>query len=134
MDPLRLIALPILFWYPTITIIVYIFYVLLELVPYMKLKRQEPIWVIFVAPIYGLFNFLARITGSLVFLYRRTAVFLARKPRFDDYRTVSAEYRLASLIISCLVFAGIIITIAYLTKPLVSSAFFQALVTFSFIL
>jgi hypothetical protein len=134
MDPLRLIALPILIWYPTITIVVYLFYVLLELIPYIKLQRKEPLWVIFITPIYGLFNFLARITGSLVFLYRRTAVFLAKKPRLDDYRTVSLGYRLASLIISCFVFAYIIILITYAVKPIVGSTLFQTLLTLSFIL
>lgn len=134
MDPLRLIALPILIWYPTITIVVYLFYVLLELIPYIKLQRKEPLWVIFITPIYGLFNFLARITGSLVFLYRRTAVFLAKKPRLDDYRTVSLGYRLASLIISCFVFAYVIILITYAVKPIVGSTLFQTLLTLSFIL
>lgn len=134
MDPLRLIALPILIWYPTITIVVYLFYVLLELIPYLKLKRQEPLWVIFVTPIYGLFNFLARVTGSLVFLYRRIAVFLAKKPRLDDYRTVEIKYRLASLIISCFIFALIITAVTIIIKPLVSSTLFQTIVSFSFVL
>jgi glycosyltransferase involved in cell wall biosynthesis len=134
MDPLRLIALPILVWYPTITIIVYLFYVLLELIPYIKLSRKEPLWVVFITPIYGLFNFLARITGSLVFLYRRIAVFIARKPRLDDYRTVTLGYRLSSLIIASFIFASLITLVTFIAKPIVSSTLFQTLLTLSFIL
>ncbi len=134
LDPLRLIALPILIWYPTITIIVYLFYVLLELIPYLKMKRQGPLWVIFVTPIYGLFNFLARVTGSLVFLYRRIAVFLAKKPRLDDYRTVELKYRVESLIIACLVFTLLVTVVTFITKPLVSSTIFQTIISFSFAL
>ncbi len=125
MDPLRLIAIPILFWYPKITLIVYVVYVMLEMIPYYKLSRIEPLWVPFVAPLYGIFNFLARTTGALVFLYRRTAVFIANKPRFDDYRTVGLRYRLSSIILSCLVFAISIGLITHETKPIVSNSILE---------
>ena len=134
MDPLRLISLPIIIWYPKMTIIIYLFYILLELIPYLKLKSQEPIWVLFVTPIYGLFNFLARINALMIFMYRRIAVFLAQKTRFDDYRKVDLKYRLASLVISCLAFMLMIIAVTYIVKPIVGSTFFQTLLAFSLFL
>lgn len=103
-DPLRLIALPILVWYPIISCIVYIVYVLLECIPYIKLGRKEPVWVIFVMPLYGVMMYLARVTGTVVFFYRRFAVLFSHKRHLDDYRQVSLKYRFMSLSISFIFF------------------------------
>ena len=119
MDPIRLIALPIIVYYPELALIVYLTYVAMEAVPYFKLKAKEPVWVLFAMPIYGLFMFIARITGTLVFLYRRTAVFISQKPRRDDYRTVSLTSRITSLALASIIFFVSVAFIAISTKPII---------------
>ena len=121
MDPIRLITLPVIIYYPELTLVVYLTYVAVEAIPYFKLRAQEPLWVLFAMPIYGLFMFIARITGTLVFVYRRIAVFITRKPRRDDYRTVSFTGRIISLILATMIFFVSIAIIAYNTKPVIQN-------------
>lgn len=93
LDPIRLVALPVLLFTPAYMIIFYLTYVISETVPYMMMGRQEPYWVILLSPFYGLFDFLCRITAGSVFLYRRIAVKFARANRLDDYKIVSFSHR-----------------------------------------
>lgn len=133
MDMLRLIALPILVWYPKITIIIYLFYVCLELIPYLKLKKPEPVWVIFVAPLYGVFNFLARVSGMLVFFYRRVVVRLAKRVKLDDYRGVDLRFRFLGLAFSFSLFIFMTLMVLVLVKPMVTNELFRFLLASSFL-
>ncbi len=99
-DPLRLVALPILVFYPFITLLVYIIYVFLESIPYVALKSKEPYWVVFIYPVYGLFSFIARITAFGVFVYRRLTFIFANQKKLDDYRHAHIRHKLSGVIFS----------------------------------
>jgi cellulose synthase/poly-beta-1,6-N-acetylglucosamine synthase-like glycosyltransferase len=116
-DPLRLISLPIIIFYPSITLLFYVTYVILEAIPYFKMGAKEPVWVLLLAPIYGLFTFVARTMGFMVFLYRRVAVKIARMPRYDDYHTVALRFRIAGLFIAGTMFTVIMAATLFVMKP-----------------
>lgn len=86
LDILRLLALPIMIFYPWYFAITYFTYVMLELVPYMRTYRTEPLWVIMIYPFYGIFGLLTRICAGGVFFYRRLVRLLSRQAFRDDYR------------------------------------------------
>ena len=111
LDPLRCIALPIIFFYPVITVLFYITYILLESIPYFVLKAREPLWVVLLFPFFGIFNFVTRMTALVVFIYRRFAVFLARSRALDDYRYTKTRYRVASIFLSTMLI-WIVLTLA----------------------
>lgn len=72
-DPLRTITLPVLFAYPEKLLIFYLFYVGLEFIPYMAMRRSESLIVVLLAPAYGIFNLFTRTIGIFVWIYRRIA-------------------------------------------------------------
>ncbi len=107
-DPLRLVALPILIYYPKIAAIIYLIYVLLEFIPYIALKQKDPLWIVLIYPLYGLFGFITRVTAFAVFMYRRLTNFFAGHKNPDDYRHANVVHRFNS------VFASQVITLMFI--------------------
>lgn len=105
LDPIRLIALPVLLFSPAYLTIFVIAYILLESIPWLSMGRKEPFWVILVSPIYGLFNFVTRILSLATFTYRRLTYFIAKAEKFDDYRHAPLNVRFISFIITVLIYA-----------------------------
>lgn len=99
-DILRLVALPIIVFYPWYFVVLYFIYIAIEVIPYFATGRQDPFWVILIYPFYGLFSFLTRIISSVVFLYRRLVVKLSRYASLDDYRNGCLICRIISSFIS----------------------------------
>jgi cellulose synthase/poly-beta-1,6-N-acetylglucosamine synthase-like glycosyltransferase len=116
-DPLRLASLPVLVFYPFITLLFYAIYVLLETIPYCVLKRKEPYWVVLLQPLYGVFNFLTRITAFAVFVYRRLTIRFAAMPHPDDHRQALAQYKLESVFASQLILLVLIFATISVAKP-----------------
>jgi len=104
LDPLRVITLPALFLSPLYFLRFYFAYVLIELVPYAKTGRKEPIWVVLLTPAYGLFNFFCRMIAYGVFIYRRIAFHLGRKygmaTEYDHYKFVTNKLKMTSNVIA----------------------------------
>lgn len=86
LDPLRLLSLPVLLFYPWYFVILYGVYILLEIPPYIRTRKREPFWVILGYPLYGLFGFVTRICAFSVLIYRRTTAALTHSLYPDDYR------------------------------------------------
>lgn len=112
-DPLRVVALPVLIFNPAIALVIYATYVFLESIPYLALKRKEPYWVVLAFPLYGIFNFVGRITAFAVFAYRRFAVLFARQDKPDDYRHAHLLHKfsgvIASQMLSLLLMLGMLV-------------------------
>jgi glycosyltransferase involved in cell wall biosynthesis len=94
LDPVRLLTLPVLLSTPVYIIIFYISYVLIEAVPWLVMHRKEPFWVVLVAPIYGLFNFSAKIVAAGVFLYRRLSFYIGHHEEYDHYKIASTRTKI----------------------------------------
>lgn len=109
MDPLRLLALPVLLFSPTYFLIFFVIYVILETIPYVAMGRKEPFWVVLAAPFFGLFNFLARISSFASFFFRRLSYFIARAEKYDDYRHAPLGVRLVSFFVT----AGFFVTLMF---------------------
>jgi len=87
LDTLRLLALPIMVFYPAYFAIMYLCYVALETVTYLRYQGQRgPYWVVLLYPFYGLFGLYTRLGAFAVFLYRRSVVRISRFTFLDDYR------------------------------------------------
>lgn len=114
LDFFRLVSLPVIIFYPWFFVIFYIAYVLSESLPYLKMGRKGPYWVILIFPLYGLFNFIARVTSLPIFFYRRLTVMIARKKHLDDYRFVGTKAKIFSISITNF-FVGGILSIRLLT-------------------
>lgn len=102
LDPLRAFRLPVLLFSPTFILIFCVTYIISDFVPYWRLGRKEPLWVVFVSPIYGLFNFITRFLAGAVFLYRRISYFVGRAEFYDGYRYVRSYAKIISLTLVCL--------------------------------
>jgi len=86
MDVIRILALPIIVFYPWYFVVMYVVYCGLETVAYFKNRRAEPYWVVLAYPFYGLFGLATRFGAFAVFLYRRVVAKLCRMSFLDDYR------------------------------------------------
>jgi len=104
LDILRLLSLPIMFFYPWYFVITYAAYVVMELPPYLRTGHVEPLWVILTVPLYGLFGFFTRMSAFATFVYRRLTFKLSHVRYFDDYRQAPPR---AKFISAGLVLAGI---------------------------
>ncbi|MBP9686382.1 MAG: glycosyltransferase family 2 protein [Candidatus Doudnabacteria bacterium] len=114
LDIFRLLLFPVVIFYPVVALLFYILYLLLELLPYVALgKTRGPLWVIFITPIYGMINFVARAAAAFVFTYRRLAVRFGGYAEKDDYRKAGVRVRLGayatSAWICAVVFSGLIV-------------------------
>lgn len=89
LDPLRLIALPVLIFTPSYFLFFYLVYLLIEIVPYLAMGKKEPAWILLFFPIYGILNFIARILSFGVFFYRRSAQYLRKTKQPDVYRNIN---------------------------------------------
>jgi hypothetical protein len=98
-DPLRLIAFPLIIFYPLYFVIIYLVYVVIETIPYLTMNRQDPYWIILIYPFYGLFGFITRIVSIAVFMYRRCAVIANRSPELDDYKNCGFTSKFASMFV-----------------------------------
>lgn len=113
-DILRLISLPLLFSSFLLLIPFWLFYSLLEIIPYLKMKRQENILVVLLAPLYGIFNLITRIIGFFVWLYRRL-LGLSHKHLADPHTCANIFQRFVAstfgiLIFSLMIFMGVLST------------------------
>lgn len=98
LDILRLLSLPILFFYPWYFVVMYISYLLFEVIAYWRTDRNAPIWVVILVPLYGLFSFTTRVCAFTVFLYRRLSVKLGHKKFLDDFCMVAPPLKLMATI------------------------------------
>lgn len=122
LDILRVLSLPILIFYPWYFVIMYITYLILETISFLKSKSKEPFWVVLVYPLYGLFGFFTRSSAFATFTYRRLTVKFARREFLDDYRSVSATFKIIALIVTITAIGSILIlnVLYYYAKPILS--------------
>lgn len=106
-DILRLLSLPIIFFYPYFLVTMYFSYLILETIYWLAIKDREPFWVILVYPFYGLFGFTTRIISAGIFIYRRTVVFISRSKHLDDYKDKSLLLTIPSLVFVLSVFVAV---------------------------
>jgi len=106
MDPIRLIMLPVVVFYPWYLFLMYVLYLGLESIPFLKLKPRTPVWILFIWPLYGLFNFITRVTAFAVFVYKRCCVAIDRSQEVEDYRKSPPLTRITAVSLS------VVITIA----------------------
>lgn len=99
LDIIRILALPIMIFYPWYFVVMYLTYALLEVVAYLKNGHREPFWVVLVYPFYGLFGLITRLGAFCVFLYRRIVVRLCRYVFLDDYRRAPKGIKFLSTIL-----------------------------------
>lgn len=108
LDIIRVLALPVMIFYPGYFAVTYVVYVSLELVPYFKNGRREPLWVILLYPLYGIFNLLTRICALVVFIYRRLVARAARLAFFDDYREAPGPVKTISSTVVVALFSSLL--------------------------
>lgn len=113
-DILRVISLPVLLFSPAYIIVFYITYIFLETIPWYRLGRKDPYWTVLISPIYGLFNFIARILANGVFMYRRMSYFFGKGKKYDDYRQAGKATRLVSVTVSLLLLFLLIMGYCYI--------------------
>lgn len=107
-DPLRIITLPVLFAYPEKLLIFYLFYVGLEFIPYMVMKRSENPIVVMLAPIYGIFNLFTRTMGIFVWIYRWTAS-IKKRGIADPYLSATLPQQIFASSLGGLSFASLML-------------------------
>lgn len=100
LDFLRLLSLPILFFYPWYFILTYVAYLLFELVPYVRSGAVEPLWVILVYPLYGIFGLLTRVIACAILAYRRLIAKFGALVWVDDYRGAPKHLKVKSLLLT----------------------------------
>jgi cellulose synthase/poly-beta-1,6-N-acetylglucosamine synthase-like glycosyltransferase len=108
MDIIRIVALPIMIFYPWYFVVMYFTYVTLETIAYLKNSRQEPYWVVLIYPFYGLFGLVTRLGAFCAFCYRRLIAHLCRMKYYDDYRRASTSMKFLSLSIVMLFLCSIL--------------------------
>ncbi len=108
LDIIRVLALPIMIFYPWYALVTYISYVLLESTAYLRNGRREPFWVILAYPLYGLFGLVTRVGAFATFLYRRTVAALCRLRWRDDYRRAPFSVKAASSVLAMSIIAGVL--------------------------
>ncbi|HSX06630.1 MAG TPA: glycosyltransferase family 2 protein [Candidatus Saccharimonadia bacterium] len=99
MDIIRILALPIMIFYPWYFVVMYITYVLLESIAYLKVQCKEPYWVVLIYPFFGLFGLITRFGAFSVFCYRRIIAKLCRLQFRDDFRHAPFEVKALSFLI-----------------------------------
>lgn len=114
LDPVRAVSLPVLLFSPTFLVLFFVTYVLVEMVPYLRLGRKDPIWVLFAAPFYGLFNFIARFISGSAFMYRRLSYKIGHATFYDEYKYVRKYAKLYGSAITILVYFLFFSVYAYL--------------------
>jgi len=131
MDIIRILALPIMVFYPWYFVVMYITYVLLESVAYLKVRRKEPYWVVLIYPFFGLFGLLTRFGAFSVFCYRRVIVAICQLKFRDDFRHASFGIKALSFIVVITSLATILaLNVAYnyshfFTDPSAASQLFN---------
>ena len=103
LDILRIAALPILFRYPLIFIVMYGSYLLLDSIAWLTTNRYEAYWIVLVMPIYGIFNLVTRFIGIIIWLYREVIELMYLKMRHNP-----DSYKVAPLSLQALSFLMII--------------------------
>ncbi|CAN5281281.1 hypothetical protein BH10PAT1_BH10PAT1_2540 [soil metagenome] len=115
LDPVRLIALPLVVFYPFYFLTIYIVYVFTETIPWLSMQRKDPYWIILVYPFYGLFGLVARSVSMAVFFYRRFIVKITSSPNLDDYRSNNSNHKITTIFIVIL-FGLILISLPVFAK------------------
>jgi cellulose synthase/poly-beta-1,6-N-acetylglucosamine synthase-like glycosyltransferase len=106
MDIIRVLALPIMIFYPWYFVVMYVAYIFFETLAWFKNGHSEPYWVVLVYPFYGVFGLLTRVGAFATFWYRRLVAKLSHSRYFDDYRQASKPTKLASACIVTLFFGA----------------------------
>ena len=115
LDILRLLALPIMVFYPAYFVIMYLSYVALESASYARCQGQRgSYWVVALYPFYGIFGLYTRLGAFAVFLYRRSVVRLSGFTFLDDYRRGNRFIKfLAAVCVSAGIAAVFALNVAY---------------------
>lgn len=87
MDVLRIWSLPVLIFLPWYFVVMYLAYVLIQMVVWIRCKEKRDAWVVLLYPLYGLFSLLTRLTGFLVFLKRRLLNLWMNMGHKESYKT-----------------------------------------------
>lgn len=122
LDILRVLSLPILVFYPWYFVIMYLTYLLLETISYIKSEPDEPFWAVIIYPAYGMFGFFTRSSAFATFLYRRFAVKLAKRRFLDDYRSVGTLIKILSVTLTMIIITGFLTlnVIFYYARPILN--------------
>ena len=110
MDIARLIALPIIIYYPYFFVIMYAVYVALDTLIYLRMREKTPYWIVLIYPFFGVFGLITRACGFAVFLYRRIVVLLKKAEQLDHYREAPHWIKVCATIIPALVFLSLLIS------------------------
>jgi cellulose synthase/poly-beta-1,6-N-acetylglucosamine synthase-like glycosyltransferase len=95
LDVVRVLSLPVAIFYPWYFIIMYLAYVSIETIAYLRHDNKEiPYWVILFYPFYGLFGLFVRLSAFATFLYRRIVAKMGHLIFLDDYRQVRPVVKL----------------------------------------
>ncbi len=108
LDIIRLLSLPILIFYPWYFTVMYAIYFVFESISYVRSGSKDPFWIVPIYPFFGLFGFATRACAFATFVYRRLAVKISKRTFLDDYRTVSAPYKLFAIFITISVLSSML--------------------------
>ncbi len=114
-DPFRIMALPTLFSSFGRLAVFYGFYVLLELIPYLRMGRKESFLVVLLAPIYGVLELFARFIAFFAWIYRRAVSAINWNERAPDhYRRASLPHQVFAFVAGVVVMTGLLSSSGYL--------------------
>jgi cellulose synthase/poly-beta-1,6-N-acetylglucosamine synthase-like glycosyltransferase len=111
-DFFRLLSLPILILYPYYFVIMYVTYVLLETVVWLKIKDRESYWVVLVIPFYGLFGFLTRVCSFAIWAYRRANKYILGSNNYDVWRVAPKGVKMLSYVVSVSTMIGLFVMLS----------------------
>jgi hypothetical protein len=103
-DVLRILALPIMIFYPWYFVVMYAVYVLLETLSYIKKRGQDAYWVVLIYHFYGLLGIFTRAADLVVFFYRRIIAKFCRLQYFYDFRHARTSVKLVSFVMVAVLF------------------------------
>jgi glycosyltransferase involved in cell wall biosynthesis len=100
-DPVRMLFFGSLFMSPHYFGFVFLLYLVLEMVAWQRLGRQDPIRIVFAAPFYNLFKLVARFRAHFHW-FRMKWAYLTRQrfQRLVPGRNLEAEYLVTTLLLS----------------------------------
>lgn len=110
LDILRFLSLPVAIFYPWYFVIMYVGYVLLETITYLRHHDKEtPYWVVLSYPLYGIFGLFVRLGAFATFIYRRLVVKIGRFNFLDDFRQARLAVKLLGVLLAVMPFTAMFI-------------------------
>jgi cellulose synthase/poly-beta-1,6-N-acetylglucosamine synthase-like glycosyltransferase len=92
-DPIRMLFFWTIFFHPLAALVMYGFYVIFTAVVLIKTKRQDPLWIIFVYPIYSLMESICRYIAHFYwFRIKYTYLFKEKFHKLVTGRNLVHEY------------------------------------------